>query len=762
MPDRLRKHFLPLLFLSLTIVVLFWKLFTLDQAFLSGDHREQQYPWASFYQEQIQSGHLPWWTTHIHAGFPILAEGQIGAFYPINFLTFYFLPTKIAYNYGILLHYFLAALFCYALLQKLGRSVWASAFATLIFLYGSSQGGYFYYNYISQKVVIWLPLALILIERIFEKHRWQDAFFLSLVFAAEIFGGYLQVAIYTLFYTGLYFILRWLYRPEKGKSFALFTSACVLGILISLVQLLPTLELALFSSRANAPKAIAYIGSMNPFGFMTLLYPSWDGFLASEWYIGILGLFFFCWSWKRFKDPYAKPFFILAGLFLLLALGEWSPLYRLIIETTGFSSFRTPIKFLFFVTFSMTVLAAYGWDEFWAIFPRSAKGVPTRWFLVTVLAAILVPVLIQQGLEISKPKLLPQFEKFVVKKFHGQPGHPHSEEDYRKNARSFYGAIQSQVDVFKDKDTRIEWSLLLAALLMLAFSASGKVPQKGMRLGMIAFLLLDLYFYGFTSIKPNLESFKTIDNPEMESPVISHLKQDPSLFRMTELFTAEAQEKRFPIFPSLNMVYGIDDLGAYSPLVMKPYKEFLEGWGGYINDSLSATPVQKEKMLAGLPKLQTLNTKYLLSREAMESSLLKERVRDQGMILYELENPLPRAFFSTSLPAQIEQASANGQAKVSVEDYGQQKVEIKINAQEKGYLLLTDIHYPGWTASVDGKSEAILRWGKIFRAVEIQPGLHTVYFNYKPARFFNAELLALVLTVSGLLAAAISALRKTS
>lgn len=750
--DRLRKHFLPLLFLCLTIVCIFWKLFTLEQAFLSGDHREQQYPWASFYQDQIRDGQLPWWTTHIQSGFPILAEGQIGAFYPVNFLTFYFLPAKMAYNYGILLHYFLAAFFCYALLQKLGRSVWACVLGTLIFLYGSSQGGYFYYNYISQKVVIWLPLTLLLIENLFERKRLGTAFWLAIIFAFEIFGGYLQVAIYSLFYTGLYFVLRWLTQKEKGKTFALFTAACVLGAVISLVQLLPTFELALFSSRAGAPKAIAYIGSMNPLGFMTLLYPSWDGFLASEWYVGISGLFFFLWSWGRFKDPSAKPFFILTFLFLLLALGEWSPLYRLIIESTGFSSFRTPIKFLFFVTFSMTILAAYGWDEFWGSFPANARKAPTRIFIALTLAAVVAPVAIQYGLKTVKPALLPKFEDFVVKKFHGQPGHPHSEEDYRRNARSFYSAIQGQMDVFKDKNTRHEWLFLLGGLLLFILLVTDKIPGRISKSSVIVFLLLDLYLYGFTSIKPNLELFNTIDEPAKESSIITSLKSDPSLYRMTELFTAEAQEKRFPIFPSLNMIYKIDDLGAYSPLVMKPYKEFLEGWGGYINDSLSATPVDKEEMISRLSRLQAMNTKYILSREPLTSPALREIDQDHGVRLYQIDKPFPRAFFASSLPASIDEAKADGKAFVSIEHRNQQSFFLNVDAKENGYLLLTEINYPGWRVSVDGHTADLLSWAGIFRAVEITQGRHTVLFEYKPLKFFYAGYLSLLIIAGGFLA----------
>src|SRR3990167_5921123 len=106
-----------ILLLLAALFVVFFDLFTLKSAFLSGDHREQQYPWAKFYQDQIRHFMLPWWTTHIHSGFPLLAEGQIGAFYPLNFLFFFFLPAKIAYNGLILFQYFLGGVFFYFYLR---------------------------------------------------------------------------------------------------------------------------------------------------------------------------------------------------------------------------------------------------------------------------------------------------------------------------------------------------------------------------------------------------------------------------------------------------------------------------------------------------------------------------------------------------------------------------------------------------------------------------------------------------------------------
>lgn len=735
-----RQDFIAVLLIFAAIFIVFSDLFTLDQAFLSGDHYEQQYPWATFYQSEIKQGHLPWWTTHIHSGFPLLAEGQIGAFYPINFIFFRFLPVKIAYNYGILFHYFLGGLFFFFYLRRLKQSFWASYFSTLIFLFGSTQGGYFYYNYISQKVVIWLPLTLLLCDRLLEKKSFRDAFLLSLVFACEIFGGYLQVAAYTLLYAGLYFLLHW-WKDRNLKSLGWFVFSGFLGIFFSLVQLLPTYELALFSTRAQAFKEMAYIGSMNPLALMTMFYPNWDSVLGSEIYIGILGVFFLLFTFARSKEKHPRIFWILSIFFLLLALGSWSPLYRGIIEATKFYSFRTPIKFLFYVTFSLSILAGFGFDHFFGQAGQSQTRQPVRLFTWMLLGMILLPPAIYGGLTVLKPRLLPILQEFAVKQFEGKPGHPHDAAGYREKAESFYDTTIDLVNLLKYRYTRTSWLTLILSLIAV-LTVINRYPQKRfVKICACLILLTDLYFYGFASIKPNYESFQKFDTLDKESLILKYLKSDKSLFRITELATVEALENRFTVSPSANMIYGLDDLGAYSPLVMKSYKEFLHGWGGYMNDSYAAIPVQKEKMLARLDDLKRLNVKYILSHTPLEHRELIEREQEGKEWLYEMKAPWPRAFYrsrGTLIP-------------VTIRKYDQQFVAIEVNADQPGHVCLSDIAYPGWKAKIDGKETPIEKWDDLFRMVPVFAGFHKIEFYYDVSRYQRFGIAAAVIAGIGLI-----------
>jgi hypothetical protein len=72
-------------------------------------------------------------------------------------------------------------------------------------------------------------------------------------------------------------------------------------------------------------------------------------------------------------------------------------------------------------------------------------------------------------------------------------------------------------------------------------------------------------------------------------------------------------------------------------------------------------------------------------------------------------------------------------AQVSIEVYAPEQVEISVVAPRAGWLVLSDLHYPGWGATVNGDPAPIERANHLFRAVRVEAGSSTVRFEYRPA-----------------------------
>lgn len=79
------------------------------------------------------------------------------------------------------------------------------------------------------------------------------------------------------------------------------------------------------------------------------------------------------------------------------------------------------------------------------------------------------------------------------------------------------------------------------------------------------------------------------------------------------------------------------------------------------------------------------------------------------------------------------------------------QVALALNLPANGYLVLNDIWYPGWQASLDGSSVDILHANHAMRAVKVSQGKHTLVFAYKPLSFKIGVIAAALAMLCGLL-----------
>jgi hypothetical protein len=64
--------------------------------------------------------------------------------------------------------------------------------------------------------------------------------------------------------------------------------------------------------------------------------------------------------------------------------------------------------------------------------------------------------------------------------------------------------------------------------------------------------------------------------------------------------------------------------------------------------------------------------------------------------------------------------------------YEPQKVVVEARARQPGMLVLSDVAYPGWKATVDGREEPIRRVDYLLRGVSVPAGDSRVEFTYAP------------------------------
>jgi hypothetical protein len=98
------------LLLVLLPLVFFWPAASRQGAFFVGDIFRLYYPQRAVLAAALRAGRLPLWSPDVLAGYPLFAEGEMGALYPPNLLLYRFLPIDLALNYSVILQFALAVI----------------------------------------------------------------------------------------------------------------------------------------------------------------------------------------------------------------------------------------------------------------------------------------------------------------------------------------------------------------------------------------------------------------------------------------------------------------------------------------------------------------------------------------------------------------------------------------------------------------------------------------------------------------------------
>jgi hypothetical protein len=124
-----------------------------------------------------------------------------------------------------------------------------------------------------------------------------------------------------------------------------------------------------------------------------------------------------------------------------------------------------------------------------------------------------------------------------------------------------------------------------------------------------------------------------------------------------------------------------------------------------------------------------------LPRAFVASSARTVTSEDEAMALMQSANFDPAQMVvlignqSSSLDHQVIKSSCH------LVTYTPEHIVIDEDAQQDGYLVLTDAYYPGWTATIDGQPTDIERADVMFRAVRVPAGQHRVEMRYEPSLF---------------------------
>jgi hypothetical protein len=694
-------------------------------AFLGGDYLVQFYPWSKIYSEAIKNFTFPFWTRYIGSGFPLMAEGQIGGFYPLNIIMFFFLPFNIAYNYSVVLHFILAGIFTYIYTRKLGADSWGGSLSALLFCFGSSFAGCFY-NIVTLKTLAWFPVVLFLFEKYFENKRFRYILTAGCILGIQLLAGFTQMAAYSALFYFLYFCSGLNARKEfkLDDLFKIIISFFV-ALIIFFPQLILNLPLVGLCGRANASLGFALWGSFSPLNLLSLYFPCIMS-QGMQFYIGVFSLFFLSLSILNLKvQKNLRPLFLIVILAVFLALGTYNPLYVLFLKLTKLYLFRNPSKFIFFAVFASAVLSGCGFSAFFEPKRDKNRKRALRVFISLTSAVLIIFSLMRIILYSFKSKIVAFGQWYAAKYIFGQAYHRYSLATYLEKVNNLYTQIINNTSI---SNIFVAASLIICLLsLLIAFILLRKekihLIYKNIFLSLISIDIFVFSFYGI-GFRGNIKPFSYIVSSHKK--ILKILKSDRELFRILP-FSITRSNIPFWAKPNANILVGIDSVALYTPLAQQSYKDAFSSLE-VVDDSLGLLSPNTKVLEEKQSLLKLLNIKYVISARDISFSFLEKLIEEDGVSLYRFKDYLPRVFFTENITGEIK---ADRTQAFKIKDYKEGFMKLEITVQKKGFIIFCENYYPGWQVYVDDKTQRVIKVKDLIQGVAVEKGRHTIIFEYK-------------------------------
>ncbi len=707
------------------------------------DAKAHFYPQFVFLAHALHSGQSPFWTPHVFAGMPQIADPQSLIFSPFFLLAAALVPEP-SFALADALVFAMLAMGGLALIVYFRDRGWSAAgglLAALAFAFGGSAA--WRIQHVGQIMSLsWLAVTLWLLARALDRRSALYGAAAGAV-AALLVMGRDQVAFLGVLMLSAYAAYRVATdQSPKLSAVAPLAAGALVGLTIVAVPLAFTLELAAHSNRPEIDLDGAFKGSLPLDSFFTLISANLfgtDGPLKDFWgpptgerniflarnmtniYLGELTLVTLIAAMsRRFFSDREIRFFAAAALFFgLYAVGRYTPVFAYFYRLPGVDLWRRPADATFLLGATLAILAGYGFT----LIERGVVAPRVRWLVGAVAALFAAAALVAAW----KGRLV--------------------QASWPLATSAIFAALAVAL-ILATRDRLVRGAYLLVAVGAL----------------MSVDLATEIGANESTALPP--EQFDVLKT-DGKHPVIAYLRE--------KLKATAAPDRRDRIelaaidfhWPNASLVHGFDhDLG-YNPIRLRHFED-ATGAGDHL-----ALPEQRQfsklypsyrSILSDMLGLRFVATGVPIEQidRTYKPGDFVELTRIGDVRIYENQRAMPRVIVATcAIHVNFAQMVQSGEwpeadyretalleappvchtrkgappATAKINSYENDRVVVEADVPPGGgWLILNDVWHPWWFARVDGVEAPVLRANVLFRAVAVPEGLHRVHFEFQPLR----------------------------
>lgn len=770
--------------LCLAVLAFYHKLWWPSRILVKRDAVMTFLPIKQYMIDRLRSGELPEWFPYDALGRSFIGVAVSGLFHPFTALYF-FLPVRDAYRFSVLLSCLLAGAGAFVLGRRLQLSPAGTMLAGIAFAcsgYVASVTENLPYLY----ATCLLPLFLAALDKALSDHMgWLVV--PAVLWATVFLNGDIQTGYYFAFAALLWVTMRT--RDRLRTAWLKLALVTGLACLLAGVQLGPSLSVFLGSNRRNP--SLFQDGqfdwstwSTHPLRLLTILaWPNstqadpadvmrifFGGPTMTSWaeslYLGVPVVGLAVIGLRKRRD--LRVLAVLGIATLVLMLGRYGGLYEIFRQVVPFwSAFRTPEKFMGFVSLCTAMLAGAGLDAI-----REKPTHPAPW-----LAAALTCMGAGWVLRTDTVQIL--------------------------IADSYHISMELTGDVAGTSATAlfVSGTATLGLGLLIAAARQGWMRNTILTIGLLALVTLDLaganmraYFTGPRAVAEFLP-------PLAQAIRAQESTLHPGRFRImtqlvgTQFLSPALLEDALGVYgaSSVHLRHALHALSS-STYQIENLFPWLPGYHPALGTFITSRPSDaafarfnvayfiRQRLLPdmapqSLGKLAPELTESDLVRSRPKSALVVAELPEYDLMLVRNSVPArPRAYLSRrpeqvtapvapavlfertdflsgavdviETPDALPGPAAAGRADIA--HYEPELVVVRTETPAPAVLVLVDAFNPGWRVTLDtGEELPILRANILMRAVVIPAGIHDVTFSYRTP-FLTAGVAA---TAAGILLA---------
>ena len=334
--------------------------------------------WREFGFGELAKGNLALWNPHIFSGAPFFGAMQSALLYPPNWL-FLALPLPLATNWSIALSVWLLGAFMYLWAWRRGLHPFAAFVPAALLMFCAPYFLHVPAGHLNILCAIpWIPLLFLAIDEWLASRRLAWCLIGMLTVSMQILSGHPQYVYFTALAAGGYALLRLAERRDhRAAAAAGLLSFYAGGALLAAVQLSVSFQAMAETIRSQAlPFQFAASFNFPPENLITFAAPGFFGDVTNQpywgrWYlweacafIGVAGLALAAYGMAADKMAGKKALLTVAAIAALLALGNSTPLFRILFDWLPlFDRFRGAGKFIFITALVLVLFAGYGLDR---------------------------------------------------------------------------------------------------------------------------------------------------------------------------------------------------------------------------------------------------------------------------------------------------------------------------------------------------------------------------------------------------------------